>query len=192
MYNKIMKTSKYVEKEYSNKQALIRSIRIFIILLIIGLSLIFLLYKVNNKPIIAKDNQIDIKPYLISSPDRPKDYPELLPTLDNISLVGNEITIDGIYYILLTNSTPQEAVNMVTKAFLDDGWDNYIVNAETSLLGSFTKNSIKVGVEVTSKKREPYINGWVTITLLLEDKNTININPNTVNEGIVEKIKPIG
>ena len=186
-----MSTNKYKLKEYTNKQALLRSIRVFTILIIIGLSIIFLLYKLNDKPVIAKDNKIDIKPYLISSPDRPKDYPESLPTLNNISLVGNEITIDGIYYTLVTNSTPQEAVNMVTNAFLNEGWDNYVVNAETSLLGSFTKDAIKVGVEVTSKKREPYINGWVTITLLLEDKNTIKINPNTVNEGIVEKIKPI-
>jgi hypothetical protein len=191
MYNKVMRTNKYKVKEYTNKQALLRSIRVFTILIIIGLSIIFLLYKLNDKPVIAKDNKIDIKPYLISSPDRPKDYPESLPTLNNISLVGNEQTIDGIYYTLVTNSTPQEAVNMVTNAFLNEGWDNYVVNAETSLLGSFTKDSIKVGVEVTSKKREPYINGWVTITLLLEDKNTIKINPNTVNEGIVEKIKPI-
>jgi hypothetical protein len=191
MYNKVMSTNKYKVKEYTNKQALLRSIRVFTILIIIGLSIIFLLYKLNDKPVIAKDNKIDIKPYLISSPDRPKDYPESLPTLNNISLVGNELTIDGIYYTLVTNSTPQEAVNMVTNAFLNEGWDNYVVNAETSLLGSFTKDSIKVGVEVTSKKREPYINGWVTITLLLEDKNTIKINPNTVNEGIVEKIKPI-
>lgn len=191
MYNKVMRTNKYKVKEYTNKQALLRSIRVFTILIIIGLSIIFLLYKLNDKPVIAKDNKIDIKPYLISSPDRPKDYPESLPTLNNISLVGNELTIDGIYYTLVTNSTPQEAVNMVTNAFLNEGWDNYVVNAETSLLGSFTKDSIKVGVEVTSKKREPYINGWVTITLLLEDKNTIKINPNTVNEGIVEKIKPI-
>jgi hypothetical protein len=191
MYNKVMSTNKYKLKEYTNKQALLRSIRVFTILIIIGLSIIFLLYKLNDKPVIAKDNKIDIKPYLISSPDRPKDYPESLPTLNNISLVGNEITIDGIYYTLVTNSTPQEAVNMVTNAFLNEGWDNYVVNAETSLLGSFTKDAIKVGVEVTSKKREPYINGWVTITLLLEDKNTIKINPNTVNEGIVEKIKPI-
>ena len=186
-----MSTNKYKVKEYTNKQALLRSIRVFTILIIIGLSIIFLLYKLNDKPVIAKDNKIDIKPYLISSPDRPKDYPKSLPTLNNISLVGNELTIDGIYYTLVTNSTPQEAVNMVTNAFLNEGWDNYVVNAETSLLGSFTKDSIKVGVEVTSKKREPYINGWVTITLLLEDKNTIKINPNTVNEGIVEKIKPI-
>lgn len=191
MYNKVMGTNKYKLKEYTNKQALLRSIRVFTILIILGLSIIFLLYKLNDKPVIAKDNQIDIKPYLISAPERPKDYPESLPTLDNISLVGNEKKIDGIYYTLLTNSTPQEAVTMVTNAFLNEGWDNYVVNAETSLLGSFTKDSIKVGIEVTSKKREPYINGWVTITILLEDKNTIKINPNTVNEGIVEKIKPI-
>lgn len=191
MYNKVMRTTKYKLKEYTNKQALLRSIRVFTILIIIGLSIIFLLYKLNDKPVIAKDNKIDIKPYLISSPDRPKDYHESLPTLNNISLVGNELTIDGIYYTLVTNSTPQEAVTMVTNAFLNEGWGNYVVNAETSLLGSFTKDAIKVGVEVTSKKREPYINGWVTITLLLEDKNTIKINPNTVNEGIVEKIKPI-
>ena len=191
MYNKVMRTTKYKLKEYTNKQALLRSIRVFTILIIIGLSIIFLLYKLNDKPVIAKDNKIDIKPYLISAPERPKDYPESLPTLNNISLVGNEITIDGIYYTLVTNSTPQEAVTMVTDAFLNEGWGNYVVNAETSLLGSFTKDAIKVGVEVTSKKREPYINGWVTITLLLEDKNTIKINPNTVNEGIVEKIKPI-
>ena len=191
MYNKVMGTNKYKLKEYTNKQALLRSIRVFTILIILGLSIIFLLYKLNDKPVIAKNNQIDIKPYLISAPERPKDYPESLPTLDNISLVGNEKKIDGIYYTLLTNSTPQEAVTMVTNAFLNEGWDNYVVNAETSLLGSFTKDSIKVGIEVTSKKREPYINGWVTITILLEDKNTIKINPNTVNEGIVEKIKPI-
>ena len=191
MYNKVMRTTKYKLKEYTNKQALLRSIRVFTILIIIGLSIIFLLYKLNDKPVIAKDNKIDIKPYLISAPERPKDYPESLPTLNNISLVGNEITIDGIYYTLVTNSTPQEAVTMVTNAFLNEGWGNYVVNAETSLLGSFTKDAIKVGVEVTSKKREHYINGWVTITLLLEDKNTIKINPNTVNEGIVEKIKPI-
>ena len=191
MYNKVMGTNKYKLKEYTNKQALLRSIRVFTILIILGLSIIFLLYKLNDKPVIAKDNQIDIKPYLISAPERPKDYPESLPTLDNISLVGNEKKIDGIYYTLLTNSTPQEAVTMVTNAFLNEGWDNYVVNAETSLLGSFTKDSIKVGIEVTSKKREPYINGWVTITILLEDKNTIKINPNNVNEGIVEKIKPI-
>ena len=191
MYNKVMGTNKYKLKEYTNKQALLRSIRVFTILIILGLSIIFLLYKLNDKPVIAKDNQIDIKPYLISAPERPKDYPESLPTLDNISLVGNEKKIDGIYYTLLTNSTPQEAVTMVTNAFLNEGWDNYVVNAETSLLGSFTKDSIKVGIEVTSKKREPYFNGWVTITILLEDKNTIKINPNTVNEGIVEKIKPI-
>ena len=191
MYNKVMRTTKYKLKEYTNKQALLRSIRVFTILIIIGLSIIFLLYKLIDKPVIAKDNKIDIKPYLISAPERPKDYPESLPTLNNISLVGNEITIDGIYYTLVTNSTPQEAVTMVTNAFLNEGWDNYVVNAETSLLGSITKDAIKVGVEVTSKKREPYINGWVTITLLLEDKNTIKINPNTGNEGIVEKIKPI-
>jgi hypothetical protein len=80
---------------------------------------------------------------------------------------------------------------MIDEAFEKEGWESFVVNAETSMLGSYKKDSINVGIEVTSKKRDPHVNGWVTITLLLEDKNTISINPNTVNEGIVDKIKPI-
>jgi hypothetical protein len=186
-----MKLIPYKVKEYTNKQALIRSIRIFLILIIVGSAIIFSLYKVNNKPVSATENIVDLKPYLVAAPDRPKDYHESLPTLDNVALVDSDITINGIYYILLTDSTPQNTVKMIDEAFEKEGWESFVVNAETSMLGSYKKDSINVGIEVTSKKREPHVNGWVTITLLLEDKNTISINPNTVNEGIVDKIKPI-
>lgn len=187
-----MKILKYDIKDYTYKQAIIRSFLAFLIIILIGGSFIFAIYKISYKPIEFKIQKIDFTPSLVSAPNRPNGYHELLPTLDNVALVKVTKSFGGTYYTLISDSTPEKVVEMVISSFEKNNWKNYTVNTNTALLGSFTnKDDLIVGVEITSKPREGYIKGWVTITLLVKNDDEILfdplINPEQ-NNNTIEKI----
>jgi hypothetical protein len=173
-----VKIIKYDIKEYTYKQALLRSLLAFIIILFIGGLFILIIYKITYKPIEFKIEKYDFKPSLVSAPNRPKGYSEELPTLDNVALVKIQKSFGGTYYTLISDSTPEKVVEMVLNSFEKDKWKNNTVNTNTALLGSFiSMDDLLVGVEITSKPREGYIKGWVTITLLVKNDDVIIFDP---------------
>jgi hypothetical protein len=172
-----MKFIKYEIRNYTTKEALKRSLLAFISIFIIGFLIIIFLFNLYYKPVKSVFKDIELSPTLLKYPQRPKEYSKLLPTLDNVALVKVQTTYGGIYYTLVSDSTPEKTVNMVLEAFSKENWSNVTVNAQTSLLGSFKKDGKIAGVEITSKKRDYSINGWVTITILLENESLLPIDP---------------
>jgi len=176
-----VKIIKYEIKDYTYKQAFVRSIFAFLFIIILGGFIILAIYKTTYKPIESKIEKFDITPSLVSKPNRPTGYSDLLPTLDNVALIKIQKSFGGTYYTLISDSTPEKFVEMVLSSFEKDGWENKTVNTNTALLGSFiNKENLIVGVEITTKPREGYIKGWVTVTLLVKNDDII-IFDNLIN-----------
>lgn len=150
------------------RTAMIRSAILFGLILIVGGALLDVIINDAERPLVATVTTKDPRPVTIAAPARPDGYPDELPTLDKVSMVKLKAEPGAVLLVLVTPLPPADALEMVEKAFLRDGWDVRFSKSSSRLLGAATKKGTLVGVGVSSDATDLTPIGWVTVTMLLE------------------------
>lgn len=149
------------------RAAALRSLRIFSLIAVVGFSGIAVFVFTTDDAPVATVVKRDIKPIPVQAPNRPSDYPDELPTIDNVSLIEVSPEPGIIVVHLATPSTPADAVQSVTDGFDVAGWETTFAAGATLLAGSATLDETVAGVTVFPDEYKGSPKGWTTILIYL-------------------------
>jgi hypothetical protein len=141
----------------------------FALVLALGGGLLgFVALGMDKAPVAAVVEQ-DPKPLPLKAPQRPARYPDSLPTLDNVSMIGLQPESGALLITLVSPATPADTVDMVATALEDGGWEAEMVRSSNRLLGSASNGDTVIGIEVSGDARDGTPTGWITIRILLRE-----------------------
>lgn len=152
------------------RQAARRALVAFLAVLVAGGAALWLVLSSSDQAPVAAVRVKSTDPTTVRAPDRPARYPDLLPTLDNITVLQVRPEPGAVLIELASPSTPADTIAMVRDALVTDGWEVQIVASTNRILGTATKDGDRVGLEITGDYRKGTPTGWITIQLLIEDE----------------------
>jgi len=156
------------DQEITLVNAALRALRVFLLIAVIGFAMLGAFVMSTEGAPVATVVQRDILPIPVQSPNRPSDYPDDLPTINNVSLIKLSPEPGIIMVHLATPDTPAKAVQSVLESFNDAGWDTTFATGDTLLAGSATLKDLLVGVTVFPDEYKSSPVGWTTILIYLE------------------------
>ena len=155
------------ETDLTLRASALRALRIFLLIAVVGFSALAVFVFTTDDAPVATVVKRDIKPIPVQAPNRPSDYPDDLPTIDNVSLIEVSPEPGIIVVHLATPSTPADAVQSVLDGFDDAGWEATFAAGATRLAGSATLEETVVGVTVFPDEYKSSPKGWTTILIYL-------------------------
>lgn len=156
--------------EISLKRTIFRAISMVLVIALVGGSILLLYKKANNTSLeefVIKSGPIFVP---ILSPERPKGYPDELPTINNVILVEMEAQPGAVRVQLASPDKPSEVVSTVISSFVKSGWNTRFARSDSLLSGGASTPSGPevVGIYVTPEPSSGSPKGWTTIIFLLQ------------------------
>ena len=155
-------------QEITLRNATFRAVRVFLLIAVIGSAILYAFILSSEGAPVATVVQREILPIAVQAPNRPSDYPDDLPTINNVSLINLSPEPGIVFVHLATPDIPAVAVQSVIDSFEDAGWKSTFATGDTLLAGSATLKDLVVGVIVSPDEYNNSPSGWTTILIYLE------------------------
>ena len=156
------------DPEITLGNAVFRAVRVFLLIAVVGFATLGVFVLNTDGAPVATVVQRDILPIPVQAPNRPSDYPDDLPTINNVSLIKLSPEPGIVLVHLATPDTPAKAVQSVLESFDEAGWVITFATGDTLLAGSATLKDLVVGVTVFPDEYKNSPIGWTTILIYLE------------------------
>ena len=158
-----------VPVQTSLRTAARRATLLFLLVMVTGGAFIGFILQTAEKGPVAQIIKTDFKPIPVRAPDRPAQYPEQLPTLDNISVVSVVAKPGVIVVHIASPDTPGAFVDEVVSSFTRDGWEMSFAVGATDLAGGAVLNAKTVGVYVTPSAVKGAPKGWTSAIIVIQN-----------------------